>query len=1164
MSTLITSSENIFNQFVTKLSNVNKKEAGFLFSRNLIYCFLVFIPICFLLLILEAIFNFGSDVRTAIFYLFTSSFVATFLLIFLGYFFRIKGIIKPFDPVEFSGKLGTNFPDVKDSLRNSLSIYTKSKQERVFSDELIQADLELAKEKYSNKELGSYIKFSNLKKPFTSLIAIVLIFILSFILFPNDMYGAFNRYVNHDLEYLPGNLGVQFSILPGDIEVPKGENLKIEIKLSATGREYEFNKINFFVFEKTRDGIEILKESRELEAESVNTFSTEINNITSSLIYYAEYKGVRSSRYDIKVSENPIVRKFNITFYPPQFTGLPSKELPENIGDLTVPEGSRVYFKIESNKDLQSAGVKYFDKIFYFETNSRFAEGSITASESGEYTFYLKDTDGNEIKDSKSYKLEVTPDNPPTVTIVEPEETYFYINAEREVLIRGRITDDYGFSRLTLNYRKTSQNISASGNFTSANIPIKNLNATILEVPYIWNFANLRPGRNEVIEYFLEVTDNTGKTGRSESKFIQYKSLSEILKQTQEITQELQADLSSISQDASELQKLLRESKRLNRTNEELGLNDPQRRQELQQNIENLQNTLSSTQEKIDNSLNELEKRSMLNEKTLEDYMRMQELFNKINTPELQELLEKLREALKNNDQERARDLMQQFNFDEEQFKKNLEQIMNIMEKIENLQKFGELTQKLDDITNMQEELLNETQMTPQDDSQKQSELSDEQENLKNELSDFKEQLSDLIDKMNNMKEKMDSKELEELLKQLQQMKTDQKMQESSDQLQQNQKSNSEQTQQDIMSDLNKLNQNMQNALENMMQMQSMSDKMMQKMQEIKKNIEELSKEQQELRDKTDNTDSNNKEQLDQRGSEQQQLQQKLSRNIDDLMNNAGQQISPELGRELGDAFNEMGEANQNLEKGNKDNASSNQGEAKQSLDNAADMLGDMISQMQQQGQDGQDGQSGKSGKGRMGELMQQLAEIISQQQGLAGQMGKLGQEGKQGQDGQGGEGSQYSQEQMQQMDRLKLEQQRLSEQLGNLSQDFKEERKKTGERLLGDLNDIQRQMQETVSDLESYELSRETLERQSRIISRMLDAQLSQREKDFEQRRESNPGKNFVRTSPPEIVIQGPNSINAFKEDYLRLRREGYNQDYEDLIARYLMELRRKGYVTE
>lgn len=106
--------------------------------------------------------------------------------------------------------------------------------------------------------------------------------------------------------------------------------------------------------------------------------------------------------------------------------------------------------------------------------------------------------------------------------------------------------------------------------------------------------------------------------------------------------------------------------------------------------------------------------------------------------------------------------------------------------------------------------------------------------------------------------------------------------------------------------------------------------------------------------------------------------------------------------------------------------------------------------------------------------------------------------------------------------------------------------------------------MQEVVSELEDYDISKETIERQNKIISRMLDAQLSQREKDFEQRRESNPGKNFVRISPPEIVIQGPNSFNAFKEDFLKIKSEGYNRDYEELIIRYLNELRKQGYFSE
>ncbi len=74
----------------------------------------------------------------------------------------------------------------------------------------------------------------------------------------------------------------------------------------------------------------------------------------------------------------------------------------------------------------------------------------------------------------------------------------------------------------------------ARRSFIYENIPVKNLNATSLEVPYIWNISRVGLSSGESAEYFMEVTDNTGKSTRSEIRTIQYKSLSELLKQNEE------------------------------------------------------------------------------------------------------------------------------------------------------------------------------------------------------------------------------------------------------------------------------------------------------------------------------------------------------------------------------------------------------------------------------------------------------------------------------------------------------------------------------------------------------------------------------------------------------------------------------------------------------
>jgi hypothetical protein len=71
-----------------------------------------------------------------------------------------------------------------------------------------------------------------------------------------------------------------------------------------------------------------------------------------------------------------------------------------------------------------------------------------------------------------------------------------------------------------------------------------------------------------------------------------------------------------------------------------------------------------------------------------------------------------------------------------------------------------------------------------------------------------------------------------------------------------------------------------------------------------------------------------------------------------------------------------------------------------------------------------------------------------------------------------------------------------------------------------------------------------------------MLDFQLSEREKDFEQKRESRPGKDYDRNSPPEIVISRPNIVDGINQDALEIQKQNYTEDYESLIQKYLRKI--------
>ncbi|HMS64943.1 MAG TPA: hypothetical protein PKD83_06780 [Ignavibacteria bacterium] len=1171
------SSAAIYKTIEKKLTDVNKKELLFNLSKGLIYTFIIFLLLGFALIVLEAVFHFESPVRKIFYWGFLSTAVTTVFYFISNYFLKKTGIIKPQDLISYSKKVGNNFDEVKDRLSNSLSLYrthNNSSDKTLISNELISADIESTGKITDSVNLSSVVSFGKLKKPLYVLFASVLLYVISFAVFPDALFGSVKRIANYNFIYIDNGLGISFVITPGDIVIAKGEKVNVTVNINSTKPDFKTDEIEIFTKQITSDNYELLSDPIELKRESDGSFKTTIENINSNLIYYAEYKHIRSDEYKITVTEHPIIKSFTVSVYPPDFTGLPSRTLDENDGNIVCQEGSTVYFDVKSNKVLSYSGILLNEIPVSFEINGEDAKGSFIAKQSGSYKFVLKDEKGNENKNQTLYNLKVINDEAPTISVIEPAESNYTLKGEKELLLRAVISDDYGFSKLVLGYRKLRSltGNSGAGNFIIENIPIKNLTATSLEVPYIWVIDKLNLRSGESAEYYMEVTDNTGKSVRSEIRTIQFRSLSDILKKDEEKTKDLKTALKSVFEQAEELQKEIQELKKEAQKNEELGLNEEKKKQ-LESKVDNMQKNLNSTQKKLEESMDQMKQNNTLSEKTLEQYMELQKMFNKINSPELQKMLEKLREALKKNNPDELKEALKNFKFDEEAFKKYMEKAMELLKKIENMQKFGELTQKLNDIAKKQEELKKDTESSDKSDKNKMDELSKKQNDIKDQTKEFKEELKKLIDEINKMKEQMSSEDLEKLQKQMDQKNTENKMQKSGDELQKSEKSSSEQTQEEIMKDLNEMNQKMQDALSKMMDSQDNQEKMMDKLNDIKKKLEELSKKQQELRNKTDDLNQSEKEEFEKNKHEQRGLQSDLSENIEDLMNaftQLGEQVTPEMGKELGNAFNKMDNAGKDLGEQKKENASSNQGKAKESLDNAAKMLGDMIGKMGQKGKDGKgnngdkgkDGKKGKNGKSPgdgMGELMSRLGEIIAQQMGLNGKTGKMGQNGEKGNNGKGNSPDNLSPEQKNEMQRLSLEQEQIKKSMEELNEELKKEQEKSGEKVLGDMDQVQKEMQEIVKELEENRFDDKVLEKQNRILSRMLDAQLSQREKDFEPKRESKPGDNIVRTSPPEIVLKGPNQINVLKEDFLKLQKEGFTDDYEALIAKYLLELKKE-----
>ncbi|MDD5362126.1 MAG: hypothetical protein PHN88_08330 [Ignavibacteria bacterium] len=915
----------------------------------------------------------------------------------------------------------------------------------------------------------------------------------------------------------------------------------VTANLHKVGKDTEeIDLTSFISFAKTRNRIYILLSA--ITVISFLIFLTPLSNAFGRLIHFNRQYGNNLPMNSGNTSDDAFVKSFKVTIIYPGYTNLPPKDMEENNGDIVCIEGSTINFTVISTEEISEADIDFNGSISKMNIQGSTAQGTIKADKEGFYKFIIKNKEGKENINRKTYPVRLLKDEPPKITIINPGDNVYNIFGEKDVHLKAIITDDFGFSKLSLSFRKDGAITSASNGYTTINIPLVNLKATSLEVAYDWALQSAGLSQGARIEYFMEVTDNSGKSTRSDTRYIIYNTPAEYLKKTESTTKDIKSDLNSLSEDVKNLQQEIRD---IRNNPDEHAVNE-QRKKELQSKIENIQKNMDAVQNKIDQTLNDLKQNPVLSEKTLEQFMKLQELFKNINTPEFREMLKKLQESMKKNAEQFKQDL-NNMKFDEEAFRKQLEQVMELMKKIENMQKMGELTQRLDEMTKKQDEIKKETEQTQKNSESKMNSLADKQKDNKEEFAKFKEDMKNLIDNMKNTKNEMDTKDLEKLLKKMKDRKTEDKMQKSSSDLFKGQKEQSEESQKEISEDMNEFNEDMQNSLENAMDNMDMNGKMKEKMKSIKKNIEKLSEDEQDLKNETGKLDKEDKGDFNNLSKKQSSIKKDLSNNIEDLMNlsKEGMQITPDLGKELGGAFNNMNKSEGSLQGGEKNPAMSNQGKAIESLDRAAKMLGDMLDRM------GKTPGKGNKGDGRMGELMQRLAQMISMQQGVNGQMNKMGQNGQTGKDGKGGQ-EELSQMQKQQLDKLRLDQYQIQKSLEELNSEFEKEKQKTGEKMLGDLKEVEKEMQESIRQMSEYNVDTKLFERQNRILSRMLDAQLSQREKDYEQKRESKPGENVIRKSPQETVISGPRTENALKEDLLRLEKNSYSPDYEALIIEY------------
>ncbi|MEW5799685.1 MAG: DUF4175 family protein [Bacteroidota bacterium] len=1119
---MTTDSRYIIDQINARINETRRR----LYKQELLqksitaYSLIVLIGGVFILL--ESLAEFGTSTRTFIFYSYWIVSAVIVIVIVGKPLLRFLGLLPKHSDEEIARIIGAKFDKVGDRLENALDLADMIQSgDMSSSPELIEVSLEHFQRTTAHLNFGGAISFSAVKTGLRTIGAITAVIGIATVISGSPFAESAERLWNYDKAYYafaPFTIVVE----PGNIDIIKGESVPVKARIIQNSIEPMPKELTLAFAE---EGIAV-DQRIVLKPDSSGSFSYVFPSVKNSLHYEFTAEDINSGRYGITVTDRPFVRSLSITIIPPAYSKLPSQTLDENIGDVMVLAGSKIIWHITANKEISRGFVVFKDgSDIQFKNRGNYYNASYTALHPSSYYIELEDTKGISASSGIEYKIDILPDAHPTVEILVPGKN---VDVTQGMILpmEFKVTDDFGVNQFQLAFRLVQSRFAQIEEAFAVILPFDSVNVINDILSYEWDIALLGLVPEDVVEYFVEVLDNDNingpKSGRSQTFLIRLPSLEEVFADADKNHDDALKTMETALKNAEELKKEVEELSDDMKRNQNMDWQKEKKAEELAKKYQEIQNKVDNVRKQTEEMMENLQRNNAMSQETLEKYLELQKMMQELNSPEFLQAMQRMQQAMQNVTPEQMREAMQQAQFSEEQFRKSIERTLSLLKRIQVEQKVDEAVKRAQEMKKEQEAIEKETEQLKDNDSEKAHELAKRQEEVNRQLEQIQKSLNEAREKMEEFPKEMPLDKMDEAQRAAESKQMKEAMKQSAQNLRSLQTEQAMTSQQQASSGMQELSEQISELQE-----QLLNNQMRETMENLRKSMQDLlniSQQQEQLKNQSRNLDPNSQQFRD-IAQKQQSLQGDLS-NVANALAELAQKsfvVTPEMGKQIGKAMGQMQQSMNAIEQRNGQMTSSMQGEAMASLNKMATLVQGAMQSMQQQG-----GQGG-------GSLLQQLRNMAMQQQNINMQTQQLGQQ-------QG-----LSQQQLQEIGRLAQQQEAVRKSMEQLQREAQGSPERN--RIMGDLNKIASEMKEVVEQLEQQNVDPTTLQQQERILSRLLQAQRSMRERDYEQRRTATAGVTPTRQTPLQLS-EGQNS--QLQRDLQRAMESGYSKEYIELIRRY------------
>ena len=981
-----------YDILIQKLDQFTRKYYKNQLIRGLIYSVSAVVLFYTAITTMEYFGQFDPLPRTILFY--------SFILVSAGILgkwialplFKLNKLGKTISHEQAAEIIGKHFADIEDKLLNTLQLKKQFEAARPEQKALFEASIDqristLQPVPFTSaidlRENRKYLKF-----------AVPPLAILLVILFVNAdiISDGTSRLLNHTETYAP-KMPFTFVIKNNNLEVVEQDDFELQVKLKSDEAVPE----NVY--------IEVNGNQFKLSKENNVNFNYLFKNVQGNTTFKLMADGFYSSEYDLKTLPNPILLNFDIKLNYPSYLGKQT-ETVKNSGDLVVPAGTKISWGFNT-KNTEQMRISFSDSSYELQQQ---AENYYAFQQQFFKSKTYAITTSNAFiggRDSILYQVNVIPDLYPSINVEEKEDSL----STKRLYFRGDLSDDYGFKRLTFNYRRTDTEQEGAGELQTFDISV-NTNTNQEQFFHFWDLTKFDITPGEEIEYYFEVWDNDGVNGskstRTQLKAFKAPTLQEISEKSEQQNEEIKEELEESIDDAQELRKNLSDLQKEMFDKKTLNWQDKQKIEDILKQQKELQKKLDNL--KKENEKNNLEQQEYreVDENLIEKQKELEKLFEEIMTDEMKELFEELEKLLEQLDKNQVQEKLEEMSLDSKDMEKELDRTLELFKQLEYDQKLEEAIEKIDELAEKQEELAEDTK----EKNASNEELEQRQEELNKEFEQVKEDL-DALEKKNeelqNPNQELDTEQQEKDIQE--------QMEKSSEQLQNNKNKKASQSQKDAAQEMKEMSEQLQQMQAQQQQASNAED--MNALRALLENLIQLSFDEENLMQDLQGLSAKDPKFVE-LGQQQKKLKDDAKVIEDSLfaLSKRVVQLKTTINREISSINDNMDKALADMAERRTGAATGRQQFVMTSLNNLALLLDEALQQMQNQmaqqmpgkGQCEKPGGNGKPmpmpSAGQMNKMQQQISQQIEELKKQLEQEGKGKEPGnKKGQGKKPGEG---------------------------------------------------------------------------------------------------------------------------------------------------------------